>query len=249
MLLCVDVGNTLTKVAVVEGDRVAMIGARRTRGELRGLPRLIADIDREGLDGVVVSSVVPRVTDGVLRALRRWTGHVPFRVAHSVRLPFRLHVAHPERLGADRICAAAGAVKRSQRGAIVIDIGSAVTVDRIQGGTYHGGPIFAGPRLILRALAQYAEQLPAVDEVSPPGDPTGRPADTAAAMALGAGLEVAGGIREAVRYHERASRRYLTRVVTGGGVTALDRYLPARWRRDPHAVVRGMARIWQLNAR
>lgn len=86
-------------------------------------------------------------------------------------------VAQRETLGADRLCNAAAAWAASLAPALVIDAGTAVTVDLVDaGGVYRGGAILPGQSLTLRALGAGAEQLfeARPDWPPSPGDATAR---------------------------------------------------------------------------
>ena len=86
-------------------------------------------------------------------------------VVTSTDLPLRIAVAHPERVGVDRLLAAVAAnqLRPPHEPAIVIDAGSAVTIDSIGAdGTFLGGLILPGRTMMLRALAQ-ADLLPELD--------------------------------------------------------------------------------------
>jgi type III pantothenate kinase len=112
------------------------------------------------------------------------------------QLPLRVLVEHPEWVGIDRLLDAVAANHRRQPGrpAVLIDAGSAVTVDWVdEEGAFRGGSIFPGLRLMAQALHERTALLPLV-EVSQP-----RPAvpatSTPAAMVAGIYWAAVGGIR------------------------------------------------------
>jgi type III pantothenate kinase len=140
-----------------------------------------------------VAGVHPTRRDRLAAWLRETGASV--RVISDYReLPIRLDVDEPERVGIDRLLNAVAAAARIATGtaAIVIDAGSAVTVDLVDaGGTFRGGSIFPGLRLMARALHQFTAQLPLVEDFDP-HDLPGR--ETTAAIRVGVFHAVCGGI-------------------------------------------------------
>jgi type III pantothenate kinase len=153
----------------------------------------------------------PEARDRLADWLRQYSHTV--RVIDSFRMiPIRVRVDHPERVGIDRLLNAAAVLPRGVP-AVVIDAGSAVTVDLIDGeGAFRGGVIFPGFRLMAKALNDYTARLPLLEEFTEPVLPG---TNTVAAINAGVASAIAGGIDRAVR---RLSQGYgPTRVYLGGG--------------------------------
>jgi type III pantothenate kinase len=142
------------------------------------------------------------------------------------RLPLRVDVEAPERVGIDRLLNAVGATARTPAGtpAIVIDAGSAVTVDVVdEAGVFRGGSIFPGLRLMAQALHQHTALLPLVDAPAPPTLP-GR--DTVAAIRAGVFHAVCGGVDRLVEL--LAAQHPGSRVFLAGGSTEIAAGLRCR---------------------
>lgn len=78
-------------------------------------------------------------------------------------LPIDVRVDQPEQVGVDRLLNAI-AIKQRATPAIVVDAGSAITVDLIdRAGAFRGGAILPGFRLMARSLNDYTAKLPLVD--------------------------------------------------------------------------------------
>jgi len=136
------------------------------------------------------------------------------------QLPLRVAVEHPERVGMDRLLNAVAASSRHpSEAAILVDAGSAVTVDWLEpGGIFCGGAIFAGVRLMARALASHTAMLPLVEVTQPlPAMPA---PTTSAAIAVGVHGAVVGGIQYLIRRLE-AARSSAPRIYLTGGDAAL----------------------------
>lgn len=146
--------------------------------------------------------------------------------------------AQPQRLGFDRWAALVGVWARAPgRAAVVVDCGSAVTVDALQAdGRHLGGVIFPGPAMMADAFHARTDL---------PRDASVVPFDLAAsgtgqAVASGAWTAVVGGIERALRQWE-ARLPGATRWLTGGDAPDLAVELPADLRVVPHLVLEGLA--------
>jgi type III pantothenate kinase len=147
----------------------------------------------------VLASVQPRSCD----RLREWLTARGERVAQlerAAQLPLRVDLEKPDHVGIDRLldAVAARCVVPHGKGAVLIDAGSAVTVDWLdEEHVFRGGSIFPGFRLMAESLHHYTALLPLV-AVQSPVPPLPAP-NTTQAMQVGIFLAVSGGIREAVR--------------------------------------------------
>lgn len=111
-----------------------------------------------------------------------------------------LRVEHPETVGADRLFAARGALERLGRSAIVVDAGTALTVDALLvedgRGIFLGGAIAPGPALLAEALGRGGARLHGIEPQ--PGAPAlGR--ETAEALEAGVVVGFEGAALELVR--------------------------------------------------
>ena len=244
-VLCVDIGNSAIKVGRVSGGRVDRVTAVPGRAAAAEVARVVARVvGGRRIDRAAVSSVRPASTAKVLRAIERELGVAALVVTHRVALPIEIAVRFPARLGADRICAACGAVRGGLRDAIVVDAGTAVTVDLVLDRRFLGGVILPGPQVMLTALHACTAQLPELRVAR--REPRGID-DTRSAMTRGATLAVAGGIRAAVELLEERAGSRPARWLAGGHGEHLQGRLPGRWHRVPHLTLIGLAEIARLN--
>jgi type III pantothenate kinase len=131
---------------------------------------------------------------------------------------------------------------------IVVDVGTAITVDLVTRRVFRGGVILPGPALSLAALHTHTERLPALD-FDAGRFPPDTVDSTGPAMRWGAGLAATGGIRAAVAMLERRARRRLPVVITGGGAGRLQSLLPRRYGFRPHLTLVGLAVITNLTVK
>jgi type III pantothenate kinase len=117
-------------------------------------------------------------------------------VTEARELPLVVQLQRPDHVGIDRLFTAVAANSRREawRGAVVIDAGSAVTVDWLtEEGAFAGGVIFPGVRLMALALHEHTALLPLID--TPQNLPALPGTSTRDAMAAGVAWAAAGGVR------------------------------------------------------
>ncbi len=189
MLLALDIGNTnitigLFRAGALIATRRAATDPRATTDEvelvLDGLLRLdgIAVAD---LDAIAMASVVPAVSSVVeAMAARR---DRPLLIATAGTVPIPVRVDRPGDVGADRLVNALAAARLHGTPAVVVDFGTATTLDCIAAdGAYVGGAIAPGLELGLEALAARTAKLPRI-ELRTPDRAIGR--DTVTAIQAG----------------------------------------------------------------
>lgn len=166
--LAVDVGNSGVKVAGFAGFAGGVAQPQWTvQWSSQDAPdtELLTRIDSQPKLWYIASVCRP----ARLR-LEAWLGqrrpHDVIRNLSYQDMPLRVLVDQPQAMGIDRLAAAVGANLRrdSQHAAIVVDGGTAVTVDAIdRSGALLGGFILSGPRLSAQALAANTDLLPQID--------------------------------------------------------------------------------------
>jgi type III pantothenate kinase len=176
MLLAVDVGNTHTALGLYEGEELvrdfrAHSDRERTEDELHvlldGMMRA-AGIDPKRVDASIVASVVPVMTESVVRALQRAFDHEPTVVGPGIKTGMPILYENPREVGADRIVNSIAAYDRCHTAAIVVDFGTATTFDCVsRKGEYVGGVIAPGIQLSAEALFARAARLPKVEIARP----------------------------------------------------------------------------------
>ncbi len=189
MLLAVDIGNTnvttgLFRAGALIGARRAATNPRATTDEvallLDGLLRLdglaLADVD-----AVALASVVPALTRAVEAIAGRHDR--PLLVAAAGTIPLAIRVDRPDEVGADRLVNALAAARLHGTPAVIVDFGTATTLDCVAtDGAFVGGAIAPGLELGLEALAARTAKLPRI-ELRAPDRAIGR--DTVTAMQSG----------------------------------------------------------------
>jgi type III pantothenate kinase len=137
---------------------------------------------------------------------------------------------HPSRLGADRWVALAGAWSRVQashkpRPALVVMVGTAVTVDALDaGGRFLGGLILPGFGLMLRALEQGTAGLKV-----PTGEVVDFPTNTSDALMSGGANAIAGAVERQHRKLAQRTGQEPLLLMTGGAAVKLEPFIAPRF--------------------
>ncbi len=164
------------------------------------------------------------------------------RLLNHRDFPMELDVDAKEQVGIDRLAAAVAAnvLRNAAKPAIVIDAGSAVTIDVISSdGVFCGGHIFPGMQLSLSALAHGTDRLPLLSPVDSKVFHWGK--NTRDAMQAGVFWAALGAIQEIVHRLQAELRQDCDIVVTGGDIARLLPHLNLTVRHEPYLVLAGLA--------
>lgn len=256
MFLVADVGNTRIKLGqfapLHAGDTAVPAPVATCSLPLQGLNA--ADlVPCEPLDSsrLVLASVnataAKRLTDFFqdLAAGRGQTCSIEL-LAHE-RFPLRIEVDEPSRVGIDRLCAALAAdrLRRPEKPAIVVDIGTALKVDLVTSeGAFQGGAILPGIAMSARALHEQTDLLPLIEmrELLAAPDAVGK--NTLEAMQAGLFWGAVGAIRELIaRQRDRLATPPQV-FLTGGAAPSVAPLLAGpdyTVKYVPHLVLSGIA--------
>jgi type III pantothenate kinase len=176
MLLAIDVGNTHAVLGIYDGETLraswrAATDHARTADEWGALlyTYLVARGYAPGdIHACILSSVVPPVTTALREMCARLVGKPAMVIEPGLKTGVRVAIDNPREVGADRIVNAAAAFRRYGGPCIVVDFGTATTVDAIgDDGAYLGGAIAPGLNTAAEALYRVAARLQAVELIAP----------------------------------------------------------------------------------
>ncbi len=233
-----DLGNSRFKFAPLAGDRAGSTQAwahgaeAMTATALEALPR--------GGTAWVASVAAPALTAEVMELLRARFARM--QVAHTLAecAGVRIAYARPEKFGVDRFLALLAAAP-ARRPVLVVGIGTALTIDLLDGdGLHHGGRLAASPTTMRQALHARAVQLPATG-----GDYAEFANDTADALASGCDGAAVALVERSLQHAAGVLGAVPELWVHGGGAEPLLPLLPVATYR-PALVLDGLAR-WALH--
>ncbi|QZD95363.1 type III pantothenate kinase [Qipengyuania gelatinilytica] len=172
MLLAADVGNTNVVFALFEGREIKArwriaTDARRTGDEYAVWLLQLLEIEgykREDIDQIIIGSVVPRSIHNLSVLSRKYFDVEPMIAgAGEADWGIEVDVDEPRSLGADRALNAIAAHAKYEGDLVVIDFGTATTIDAVDfNGAYKGGIIAPGINLSLDALVGNTAKLPRI---------------------------------------------------------------------------------------
>jgi type III pantothenate kinase len=259
-VLCVDVGNSRTKFGLFRRNSQeepapdlpkCLAAVAVPHAHAVNWAKLRSDLAVNN-DRVVQGLVAGSNPEALAGILHDWPQDWPRPSVLDSVLPFPLEIRLPEpnKAGVDRIlnAVACNLVRPAGRPAVIVDTGTATTVDAVSPeGAFEGGAILPGFELCARALNQYTALLPfvTIDELCEEShEPLGR--STREALRSGVLWGQIGAIRELVaRLSERWKAAPLVLLTGGGAPLAAAHLAEARW--EPHLSLQGLAVIAELS--
>ena len=163
--MIIDIGNSRAKVVVMDGDTL--------------VKEYVAEEFNASLFAEIMGAY-PAISRAIIASTRGDEERVKQIVAERIAkvvvfkpattpIPLANHYHTPETLGADRLAAAVGAqAMYPDCDIMIVDFGTAITIDFVEGGAFKGGNISPGVTTRFRALTDYTARLPrcyATDEV------------------------------------------------------------------------------------
>ena len=241
-MILLDVGNTRLKAARWSGHALTRIG--EASHEEQGLAAALQSLELPRRPDVLAVNVAGAAAEAALAAWQRGrTGKLSFLKAAASAGGVTCAYAEPVRLGADRWAALVGARGLTDHPCLVVDAGSALTADALDGdGRHLGGWIVPGVRMMRRALLERTGDLGSLYAASPVQDPGPFAVDTRSAIEGGPVLAAAGFVRlvrERLATQVGAPVRVL---LTGGDARLLGDELPDA-DHQPDLVLQGLARL------
>ena len=171
MILVVDIGNTNIVAGCVEGKEILFrerlsTAHRATKLEYSVLFKTAFDmygVDYKAIDGAIISSVVPSVTNTVKEAIETLCSISVMVVGPGVKTGISIVIDNPAQLGSDLVVDAVASVEEYSVPQIIIDMGTATTISVIdKNKQFLGGAILPGVAVSHDALIGRTSQLPKV---------------------------------------------------------------------------------------
>ena len=254
MLLAIDAGNTNVVFALLDGREVKgrwriATDPRRTADEYAvWLSQLLSleGYDRSQVDGVILSTVVPRATHNLQWLAEKYFNTTALVAGQKpVEWGMAIDVQEPQSLGADRAVNAIAAHALHEGDLIVIDFGTASTFDWIDyRGAYKGGIIAPGINLSLDALVSAAAKLPRI-AIEAPADPTVIGRDTVSQMNIGIYWGYIAMIEGLVARMKAEIGRPAKVIATGGLAVLFEQHTGVFDAIEPDLTIQGLAMMWE----
>jgi type III pantothenate kinase len=208
----------------------------------------LRDLRFSDIHGVAISSVVPPLTPQAVRLSTKYFNCEALVVGPQTSIGFINDYDNPRDVGADRLVDGLAAWKKYNSAVLVVDFGTATTVNAVSyDGHYLGGTIAPGLQISADALFRAAARLPRV-ELVPPDCALGR--NTVSSMQSGIVWGYVGMVKELVSRCAPEvplgnSDRALNIVATGGLAELIAPHVPAIQHIEPHLTLEGLRLIWE----
>ncbi|MDA1008778.1 MAG: type III pantothenate kinase [Planctomycetota bacterium] len=218
-ILAVSVGNSRTSLArfdggtLVEARRVDSVNAAAVVAEATSL----ADGDSMPL---VLATVSPTASDAILKAVQSAGFSEVLRIGEEFGIPIATQVDDASKTGQDRLLSSCAAFRRLGQACVVVDAGTCVTVDFVDGaGVFQGGMISPGVMMQLNAMHEHTAALEKTTLTPVPTDTFGR--NTSDAMRLGVIEGVRGLVQRVIERYATAYGAFPLVIATGGDAELL----------------------------
>lgn len=214
MIATVDAGNSTLNFGIFDGK--SLIHTFYIPTELVRSKGMIDYPKEYRIEHAIFSSVVPEINPILEEYLEKWSGknpiHLNFRNARGIKI----HYTIPEELGTDRITHAYFVKYLANENSLVVDIGTAITIDVIlKDGSFLGGAILASPPTVLFGLTKRTSKLKDFQLDSWPDTFIGK--GTKECLRIGILYGTVGAILHISEEVENETGLSLKKFLTGGG--------------------------------
>lgn len=251
-IIAIDIGNSETNVGV--GNSTKWESYRYTTrktitsDELLMMFKTTIDLSKlndKAVDGVIVCSVVPQITDSVVSAISEFTTKDVLVVGPGIKTGLKVNIDNPKELGPDRIANSVGGFKKTNKEVVIVDLGTATTFDVVNSNKeYLGGSIAPGIKISLDALISKTSSLKSV-ELKEPDKVIGK--NTYEAIQSGLVLGHASMIDSMLEKIVLESELSPGVVVTGGLGTLIQPVLNINTSYERNLTLDGLEEIYNLN--
>lgn len=253
MILAIDIGNTNIVIGCCDDEKIYFVERLSTDNTKTELEYAISfknvlelyNINPGDIEGGIISSVVPPVTDIVRTSAEKVLGKSVKIVGPGVKTGLNILMDNPAQVGSDRIVNAVAAINEYPAPLIIIDMGTATTLCVVdEKKNYIGGMILPGIRVSLDALVTRASQLSKIS-IEAPKKTIGK--NTLDCMRSGIINGNAACIDGLVNRIERELGQKATVLATGGLAKKVIPYCEQEIIIDDELLLKGLRLIYKKN--
>lgn len=222
MILAIDIGNTNIVIGCFEGDKILFTERLSTNHKATELEYAINfknvlelyNAKNEDIDGAIISSVVPSLTNVIRKAISKITSNDILLVGPGIKTGLNIQMDNPASVGADLVVGAVAAINEYSVPLIFFDMGTATTISAIdKDKNYIGTVIVPGIEVSLNSLVGGTSQLPKIS-LDPPKTVLGK--NTTDSMKSGILYSTASSIDGMIERIEEQIGKVETVIATGG---------------------------------
>ncbi len=253
MIFAVDIGNSNIVAGCIDASQTYFserisTDYLKTSLEYAIIFKNILELHRinaKDVEGSILASVVPPVSESVEEAIQKVLGSKPLVVGPGIKTGLNIRIDNPAQLGSDLVVGAVAALDQYPAPLIIFDMGTATTISVINGSkAFLGGAILPGVTVAIQSLSSKTAQLPDIS-LDPPRQVIG--SNTIDSMKSGAIYGNACMMDGMIARIEQELGQSATVLATGG----LSRYILPHCTRhiiyDENLLLKGLWLIFQKN--
>ena len=254
MILAIDIGNTYIVVGCIRDEEIVFAERLHTDGTKSELEYAISiktvlelyGVDRTKLDGGILSSVVPPLTNVIRRAAEKVTGREVLVVGPGVKTGLDIRIDNPAQLGPDLVVEAAAAAEEYPCPLVIVDMGTATTFTVVnEKKQVLGGMIMPGVNVALDSLISRTSQLPKISLEPPEKLIASNTVDCMKSGVLFGNAACVDGVLARIQEEFEVP---LTAVATGGMAKYIIPYCRTKIEMDDGLILKGLKLIYRRNS-
>ncbi len=246
MILAVDIGNTNTNIGSFAGKKLISHSCIDNTSLLNQKSTLTdkATLLKESKN-IVVASVNPDIETAFYKSIGKKYQKKTLKIGREIELKIPTLVESPQTVGIDRLLNALAAYRRTGTATIVIDFGTAITIDIVsKKGEFLGGLILPGIRTSAYALNRQTALLPEV-EIKRPRRIIGKNSEDA--IKAGIYYGAVGSVNHIIEELHKAYGDLEYTITTGGDAKTLKRDIPKIGKFVPRLTLEGIRLAFEEN--
>ncbi|MHB1545604.1 MAG: type III pantothenate kinase [bacterium] len=255
MILSCDIGNSSSSFGLFEEKGYEVIKGFRIDtakiSSLQDLKKYISkNIDLKDVKAVSISSVTPSANP-LYKEFFAKVKLEPFLISTDAKLNIRICIENSGKLGTDRIANISYAHFSNSKFQIVVDLGTALTIDVVnKNGDFLGGIIYPGLSTLAGSLYEYTEKLPLV-KIAKPKTLIGTNTESAILSGIYHGILflIKGFVDNICDYYNIYGTENLSVIFTGGQSSLVfdEIYVNAEKILDEHCTLKGIKYLYDIN--
>lgn len=254
MILAIDIGNTNIVLGCVDDEKtyfIERLSTIKTKMELEYAIDIKMVLDIHGIDpaqleGAIVGSVVPQITNIVKEAAEKILKKKTLVVGPGVKTGLNILMDNPAQLGSDLVADAVAGIAEYEPPLLIFDLGTATTVSVVDAKkNYIGGMIYPGVNVSLNALTANASQLQGIG-LEPPKRMIGK--NTIECMKSGVLYSSAASLDGIIDRMEAELGQPVTAIATGGLAKKIVPYCKRKIILDDDLLLKGLQIIYKKNS-
>lgn len=253
MIFAVDMGNSNIVLGCMDEDKLLFEERLATNQDKTALEYAIAiknlfelyEIKLSDIEGSIISSVVPQLTDTIAEAVKKVCGASPLIVGPGVKSGLNIVIDNPAQLGSDLVIGAVAGLDKYKPPMVIIDMGTATTITYInEKSQFCGGAIMPGIVTAMNSLVSDTSQLIKISLEAPKKVVGSNTVDSMKSGAIYGNAAMIDGMIERI---EKETGKEVISVATGGLARLVVPYCKKKIILDDSLLIRGLYLIYQRN--